>query len=132
MLLPLALGLLCTVCLDSPDEVPFDYFYRPQDTISTYWHRMIERRHVQALECFAETSSSDVHQMLGLPDLVELRCRDFAVSNRGRGFVDVAYTVEYRVTMRDALSQFRTGDRLMLTPRGWRISAPLLIAGRGG
>jgi hypothetical protein len=132
MLLPLAIGLLWTSSLDSPGEVPYGYFYRPQDTIATYWHSMIERRHLQALDCFADTSPKDVHQMLGLPDLVELRCRDFEVADRGRGIVDVAYTVEYRVSMGDALAQFRTGDRLIFTPRGWRISAPLLMAGRGG
>jgi len=130
ILLPLVLGLLWTVCLDTPGEVPQDYFFRPQDTISSYWHNMIERHHLAALACFAEANASEVQQMVGLPDLVELRCRDFSVNDRGRGLVDVSYTVEYRVSMRDSLAHFRTGDRLMLTPRGWRITVPLLLADR--
>ena len=89
---------------------------------------MIERRPFAALECFAAAKPTDVTQMMALPDLVELRCVDFEIADRGRGSVDVAYTVQYRTHMGDSLAAFRTGDRLILTHQGWKISMPLLMA----
>lgn len=127
ILFPLAFVLLWTVCLDRPESVSLAY-HRPQDTIASYWHRMIEGRHLQALDCFANSSPQDVRQMISLPDMVELRCRDFTIEDQGRGTVDVAYTVEYRVRMGDRLAQFRTGDRLMLTHHGWKIASPIVVA----
>jgi hypothetical protein len=129
-LFPLALGLLWTGCLDTPTEIT-QTFLRPQDTIASYWHSMIEGRHFAALECFADSRPSDVMQMMALPDLVELRCIDFRIADRGRGAVDVAYTVQYRTQMGEDLAAFRTGDRLILTQRGWKISTPLLMPHTG-
>ena len=126
-LVPL-LGLLVGSALDSRIPVA-DCFATPQATISSYWHRMIERRHADALECFVD-GTRDVTGMLGLPDLVELRTRDFDVHWRGGGIVDVAYNVEYRVAMGDSLQKFPTGDQLELTGSGWKISRPLLVAAR--
>jgi hypothetical protein len=59
---------------------------------------------------------------------LELRVRDFRVADRGRGQVDVAYKVEYRVAMGDSLEHFETGDRLSLTHTGWKIDRPILVA----
>ncbi len=109
---------------DSPRNIPVAYA-RPQVTISSYWHAMLERRHLSALQCFAEYSPADVDEMLPLPELVELRCCDFRVRDRGRGQVDVTYTVEYRVAMGSPLSRFASGDRLCLTRSGWKIQRPL-------
>ena len=89
LLLPLLLALLGAM-RDSPRDLP-EAFARPQTTIANYWHSMIEHRHSSALECFAESSNEDADQMLTLPDLVELRCRDFTVAQRGRGLVDVTW-----------------------------------------
>jgi hypothetical protein len=127
ILFPLAFVLLWTVCLDRPTSGSLAY-HRPQDTIASYWHRMIEGRHLQALDCFANASPEGVRQMISLPNMVELRCRDFSITDQGRGTVDVAYTVEYRVKMGNSLAQFRTGDRLILTQRGWKIAAPIVVA----
>jgi hypothetical protein len=125
-LFPLTFVLLWTVCLDRPENTSTAY-NRPQDTIASYWHRMIERRHLQALECFANSTPQNVVQMVGLPNMVELRCRDFQIKDQGRGTVDVAYTIEYRIKMGDELARFKTGDRLVLTHRGWKIASPILI-----
>jgi hypothetical protein len=90
---------------------------------------MLEHRHRDALECFVD-ASADATGMLGLPDLVELRPRDFTVADRGSGIVDVTYSVEYRPSMGDSLQRFPTGDRLELTGGGWKIARPLLVASR--
>ena len=127
ILFPLALGLLWTCCLDAPAAVPATFLH-PQDTIASYWHSMIEGRGFSALECFAASRPSDVQQMMALPELVELRCVDFEIADRGRGSVDVVYTVQYRTRMGEALAGFRTGDRLILTQQGWKIAMPLLMA----
>lgn len=128
LLLTLLLASCCAL-QDSPPAVP-QAFARPQLTIATYWHSMLEHRLMSALECFAEAGS--VEHMLRLPDLVELRCRDFRVADRGRGVVDVTYVVEYRVSMGDSLHEFPSGDRLCLTHAGWKIQGPLFTARRGG
>lgn len=126
---PLLLLTLVVACLgsfrDSPDAIPAAYA-QPQVTISNYWHAMLERRHLSALSCFVAYTPADVGNMLPLPELVELRCRDFQVRDRGRGQVDVTYTVEYRVAMGRPLSRFPSGDRLCLTRGGWKIQRPLL------
>ena len=121
-LLALSLGSV----LDSRTRVA-DCFSTPQATISAYWHRMIEHRHADALECFVE-GTGDVSGMLALPDLVELRPRDFVLHWRHGGIVDVGYAVEYRVAMGDSLRRFPTGDQLQLTGVGWKIGRPLLVA----
>lgn len=108
--------------------VPTD-FATPQSTVSSYWHRMIEHRHGDALECFVE-GTRDASGMLALPDLVELRARDFQVLWRRGGAVDLLYQVEYRIAMGDSLQRFSTGDRLELTGSGWKIAHPLLFASR--
>lgn len=125
--LVLVLAVLCAWALDTPSRFP-DSFAHPQSTIVSYWHSMLEHRHRSALECFAYGSFADVDQMLPLPELVELRCRDFRLADRGRGTVDVTYTVEYRVAMGDSLAWFETGDRMNFTNRGWKIDRPLFVA----
>jgi len=130
----LILALLLVSCgslQDSPRDVPLA-FARPQTTVANYWHSMLEHRLLSALDCFVEYGSEDMDHMLHLPDLVELRCRDFRVSDRGRGVVDVMYTVEYRVSMGDSLRTFPSGDRLCLTRSGWKIRGPIFAARRGG
>jgi len=91
---------------------------------------MLEHRHRDALECFAGADPEECSDMLPLPDLVELRCRDFRIADRGRGVVDVLYTVEYRVSMGDSLNRFPSGDRLRLTRGGWKIQQPVFVARR--
>jgi hypothetical protein len=113
--------------LDSPRTLP-EHFALPQSTIARYWHSMLEHRHLSALQCFLHATGEGVERMLPLPDLVELRVRDFRVADRGRGQVDVAYKVEYRVAMGDSLEHFETGDRLSLTHTGWKIDRPILVA----
>lgn len=125
LLLLLLLLASCTPLRDSPRQVPAA-FVRPQSTVANYWHSMLEHRLLSALECFVDSERDDTECMLRLPDLVELRCRDFRVSDRGRGLVDVTYTVEYRVGMGDSLNRFPSGDRLCLTRDGWKIKNPLL------
>ena len=120
------LAVLCVLGFDTPPRVPYAYA-RPQDTIDSYWHSMLEHRHRSALDCFTDASYADVERMLPLPEMVELRCRDYQVADRGRGAVDVLYTVEYRVGMGDSLARFATGDRLHFTNRGWKIHQPLFI-----
>ncbi len=127
-LLP-ALVALCGTLLDSTRELP-EAYARPENTIASYWHRMIERRHAEALECFAHSAPEDAGMMLALPKLVELRCVDFRIHDLDNGRVDVLYTVEYRVSLTDSLAQFETGDRLHLTNRGWKIERPLQLVSR--
>ena len=91
---------------------------------------MLEHQHASALECFADSDRSDLGNMLGLPDLVELRCRDFHLSFLGQGMADARYTIEYRVAMGDSLAHFAAGDRLQLTSSGWKIARPILFATR--
>jgi hypothetical protein len=123
-------AMLCFVALDAPRELD-EAFRSPEATIASYWHRMIERRHGAALECFVGAPAPVTTGMLQLPELVELRCRDFRVSSHGRGVVDVAYDIEYRITLADSLARFATGDRLRFTRAGWKIERPLLdIASR--
>lgn len=128
-LVALVLALACTPALDAPARVP-ECYVSPEATIRAYWHCMIEGRHVEALRCFLDSEPGDVAQMLALPDMVELRCRDFDVHWQGGGVVDVLYRVEYRVAMGDSLQRFPTGDRLHFTGGGWKIAFPLLAATR--
>ena len=121
------LAAICVLGFDTPTRVPNAYA-RPENTIDSYWHSMLEHHHRSALDCFTDASYADVERMVPLPQLVELRCRDYQVADRGRGQVDVLYTVEYRVGMCDSLASFATGDRLQFTNRGWKIHQPLFIA----
>jgi hypothetical protein len=125
LLLPL-LTAFCSSLQDGPGRLPPAFAY-PQSTVVSYWHSMLEHRHLSALECFADASLAEVERMLPLPELVELRCRDFRIQDRGRGQVDVSYTVEYRVAMGEPLAWFETGDRLNLTHGGWKIDRPLML-----
>jgi len=129
LLLP-ALVALCGSLIDSTRELA-PAFSRPQNTITSYWHRMIERRHDEALQCFTAVTPADTGMMLALPKLVELRCIDFRLANLEQGRADVYYTVEYRVSLTDSLAHFVTGDRLHLTSRGWKIERPLQLASGG-
>jgi hypothetical protein len=124
-LLVLVLGSLH----DSHELLP-ESFASPQATVTSYWQRMIERRHAEALDCFVDGNRVESFEMFTLPDLVELRCRNFALEWQPGGSVDVSYQVEYRITLSDSLARFSTGDRLDLTGSGWRISRPLLVATR--
>ena len=121
--------LCCLAALDARSELPPAYA-TPQATLSSYWLRMIERRHTDALDCFLGGRASDAGNMLALPDLVELRCRDFQLDYRSGGHVDVNYRIEYRISMGDSLASFPTGDRLSLTGSGWKIALPLMLASR--
>ncbi len=125
VLVPL-LALSLGAALDSRTRVA-ECFATPQATVSAYWHRMIEHRHADALECFVE-GMGDVSGMLPLPDLVELRPRNFVLHWRRGGTVDVGYDVEYRVAMGDSLQHYPTGDQLVLTGAGWKIARPLFVA----
>ncbi len=113
--------------LDGPLAPPRSYA-TPQATVSSYWLRMIERRHADALDCFLQQDHHDAGSVMALPDLVELRCRDFHLRYRDQGRVDLSYIVEYRIAMGDSLAHFTTGDCLHLTGRGWKIAHPLLVA----
>jgi hypothetical protein len=124
-LLVLALGSLH----DGHASLP-DCYASPQATVSSYWQRMIERRHSEALECFLDGGQDFGAGLLALPDLVELRCRDFHVEWMPDGTADVSYQVEYRITLSDSLNRFPTGDRVNLTGNGWRIAHPLMMASR--
>lgn len=119
------LVVLCGPMLDGLHATPASYA-TPQSTVSAYWCRMIERRHSEALDCFLHEDHREAGNMLALPDLVELRCRDFRLHYREQGMVDVSYKIEYRIAMGDSLARFSTGDRLQLTGEGWKISRPLL------
>lgn len=116
----------CCLAADSPrnNDMAYD---TPESTIASYWHRMAERRHAAALECFLGGGTPETGSMLGLPDLVELRPRDFRIEWRGRGIADVQYDIEYRVNLCDSLARFATGDRLRFTGNGWKIERPLLL-----
>jgi hypothetical protein len=131
LLLAPFLALACCTARDARPSMPVSYA-SPEATVRSYWHRMIERRHVDAVQCFLDAGPSDAAGMLSLPDLVELRCRDFRLTWQGGGVVDVLYNVEYRVAMGDSLQSFPTGDRLNLTSGGWKIALPLFAAARGG
>lgn len=109
-------------------ETMVDCFATPQATITSYWQRMIERRYREALDCFVDGHRGDLTGMLGLPSLVELRCRDFRLQWLHGGQVDVSYAIEYRIAMGDSLQRFPSGDRLHLTGQGWKIARPLLLA----
>lgn len=122
---------LCGTLIDSTPELSAT-FSQPQKTIAAYWHRMAERRHADALECFTHATPTDAAMMLALPRLVELRCIDFRVNGRDGGRADVFYTVEYRVALTDPLARFETGDRVHLTNRGWKIERPLQLVVEGG
>jgi len=124
-LLVLVLGSLH----DSHEFLP-DSFASPQATVVSYWQRMIERRHGEALDCFVDGNRSGNVNMFALPELVELRCRNFELEWQPGGTVDVNYQVEYRITLGDSLARFSTGDRLSLTGSGWRIAHPLMVAAR--
>lgn len=128
LLLPVLVAV-CGTLIDSPRGLPLA-FAKPQNTIASYWHRMIERRHAEALQCFTEAVPQDIDTMLALPNLVELRCVDFRISNRTCGRADVRYTIEYRVSLTDSLARFDTGDRVQLTHRGWKIERPLLLVAK--
>jgi hypothetical protein len=129
LLLAVLLAPLCFHVLDGRASLPADYA-TPQSTIAAYWHRMIERRHAEALECFLGSEPGDLGHMLALPDLVELRPRDFELEFGQDGTVDVHYRIEYRITLVDSLASFATGDRLSLTSTGWKIARPLLLAAK--
>jgi hypothetical protein len=116
----------CCIAADSPRKTDVAYD-TPESTIASYWHRMAERRHHAALDCFLGGAPTDANSMLALPDLVELRPRDFRLAWRGRGIVDVEYDIEYRVSLSDPLARFATGDRLRFTGAGWKIERPLLL-----
>jgi len=124
--LVLGVALVCSL-VDTRRDLPVCYA-TPQATIAEYWHRMIERRPHEALECFLGVVPREVSGLLQLPEVVELRCRDFRIAPRGRGVVDVEYRVEFRVALTDSLARFPTGDRLQLTASGWKIERPLLVA----
>ncbi len=125
-LVPLLLVLLGP-SLDERAGV-LDCFSSPQSTVTTYWQRMIERRHRDALECFVEGGRGDSTGMLGLPELVELRPCDFRIRWLHGGQVDLSYSIEYRIAMGEPLQRFSSGDRLHLTGMGWKIARPLLVA----
>lgn len=125
----LGLVLLLGWARDTRPGLP-ESFATPEATVRSYWHSMLEGRHHEALDCFLHAAPSDASSILGLPDLVELRCRDFRAHHRGAGVVDLEYRIEYRVALRDSLASFSSGDRLRLTGRGWKIAQPLLFAAR--
>jgi len=125
-LVPLLL-LLLGPALDERAAM-LECFATPQSTVTAYWQRMIERRHRDALECFVDGNRGDFTGMLGLPDLVELRCRDFRLRWLPGGQVDLSYAIEYRIAMGESLQRFASGDRLHLTGTGWKIARPLLVA----
>jgi len=128
VLAPLAVFVLFALH-DSHELLP-DSFASPQATVGSYWQRMIERRHDEALECFVDGDRAGSPEMFVLPNLVELHCRNFKLVWQPGGMVDVNYQVEYRITLGDSLSRFPTGDRLNLTGSGWRIARPLIVAAR--
>lgn len=127
--LALCVALVCFLALDVRQERPACYI-TPEATVTAYWQRMIEHRFPEALECFMGPAPREATGMLQLPELVELRCRDFELQERGLGVVDVNYHIEFRVTLTDSLARFPTGDRLRLTAGGWKIERPLLLAAR--
>ena len=127
--LALCVAAVCLLALDVRRERPTCY-NTPQATVTEYWHRMIEHRMHEALDCFMGPAPRDMGGMLQLPALVELRCRDFDVQQRAPGVVDVNYHIEFRVGLTDSLARFPTGDRLRLTASGWKIERPLLVAAR--
>ena len=126
-LVPSLALLLSAFLLDAQTALPLCYA-TPQSTVSEYWLRMVEHRHLDALDCFVGAAPDHAAGMLRLPDLVELRCRDFRVAWRGAGVADVQYDVEFRVAMTDSLTRFPTADRLRFTAHGWKIDRPLLVA----
>jgi hypothetical protein len=125
-LVPLLVVLLGPA-LDERASV-LDCFSTPQSTVTVYWQRMIEGRHRDALDCFVEGNRGDLAGMLGLPELVELRCRDFRLHWLPGGQVDLNYDIEYRIAMGESLQRFASGDRLYLTGTGWKIARPLVVA----
>jgi len=125
--LALCVALVCFLALDVRQQRPACYT-TPQATVTAYWQRMIEHRMHEALDCFMGPAPRELPSMLQLPELVELRCRDFEVQERAPGVVDVNYHIEFRVTLSDSLARFPTGDRLRLTASGWKIDRPLLLA----
>lgn len=128
-LLCTSLLLLCGLARDARPDLP-ESFATPEATVRSYWHNMLEGRHAEALDSFLHAVPAEAANMLALPELVELRCRDFRLRHRGAGVVDLEYRIEYRVAMRDSIASFASGDRLHLTGRGWKIAQPLLFAGR--
>lgn len=104
-----------------------DTYLTPQSTVSSYWHRMLEHRHLEALECFVG-GATDPSGMMSLPSVVELHCSDFQLTWRGGGTMDVTYDVVYRMQMGDSLQRFVSGDRMQLTGEGWKIARPMLVA----
>jgi hypothetical protein len=129
LVLAACVALVCAFALDGRRSVP-DCYITPQSTIAAYWNRMIERRHAEALQCFVGPMPREAGGMMQLPNLVELRCSGFRLAWRGQGIVDVNYDVEYRITLRDSLARFPTGDRLNFTDGGWKIDRPLVLASR--
>jgi hypothetical protein len=127
LLLAVLLAPLCFHVRDGRPSLP-EAYATPQSTIGSYWHRMIERRHTEALDCFLGAAPGDIAHMLALPEVVELRPRDFVVEWGAGGTADVHYRIEYRITLGDSLASFATGDRLSLTSTGWKIAHPLLLA----
>lgn len=127
--LALCVALVCFLALDVRRHRPACYT-TPESTVTAYWQRMIEHRLHEALDCFMGPAPREMTGMLQLPELVELRCRDFELQEHSPGVVDLSYHIEFRVALTDSLARFPTGDRLRLTSSGWKIERPLLLAAK--
>ncbi len=110
----------------APDlsKVPVQYS-TPESLINYYWRQLLEHNHKQALGCFKNYRDKDFREsdVYPLPDLDSFMVDSILkleLSHDGRK-AEIQYRISCVIKSNRVKRIFITGDRLVLTPGGWRI-----------
>ncbi len=113
------------MCHKEDKILPNPEFATPQKTIMTYWRYLNARDYKNALSCFVDFNETnfDSTSIFKIPPGIESLAVDTFLSckNFGKKEAILTYRVKFYSQRNQTWKSFTTGDRLILTPGGWKI-----------
>ncbi len=105
-------------------------FSTPESTIYTYWQFLDSRDYKKALRCFKSHVEDyyDSSLIYPIPDRIESLRVDSIISKKklNKKTYEIFYRVRFYSQKDKCLKYFITGDKLILTNKGWLVDEVLV------
>jgi hypothetical protein len=119
----------CNQPKDTPNNKIDPHFSSPESTIQYYWTQLVQHNYNEALKCFVDYPKETYNEedILPLPDVDSLQI-DSIISLKmiNKKEAEIRYIISFFSKKQNIKKLFITGDRLILTKKGWKIKDVLL------
>ncbi|MEO0227182.1 MAG: hypothetical protein ABIL70_03925 [candidate division WOR-3 bacterium] len=121
--------IVFSFCKNGVQENILPQFATPESTIKYYWSMLGKRNYKEALTCFDGFLENQYNEkdIFPVPDEVDSLQYDSLISLKIKGKKAlIYYRVSFYSKRQNSKKIFLSGDRLVLTKSGWKISEVII------